>query len=70
MRTRIASPPSFCSDDDFQQPLVKRFVAEVAAADEEKLQQSTPDLASMDEVKRMKYDTYKEVPRIFVGSRT
>ncbi|KAL9550370.1 hypothetical protein PS6_005585 [Mucor atramentarius] len=70
VRTRMASPPSFCSDDDFQQPLVKRFVAEVAAEDEEKLQRSTPDLASMDEVKRMKYDTYKEVPRIFVGSRT
>lgn len=70
VKTRLESQPSFCSDDDFQRPLVKRFVAEVVEVDKEQSQPSTPDLASMDEVKRMKYETYKEVPRIFVGSRT
>ncbi|KAL0140560.1 hypothetical protein V8B55DRAFT_1447814 [Mucor lusitanicus] len=70
VKTRLESAPSFCSDEDFQPPLVKRFIAEVVETDEEKSQSSTPDLASMDEVKRMKYETYKAVPRIFVGSRT
>lgn len=50
--------------------MVKRFVAKVVKADEEESQPSSPDLASMDEVKRMKYETYTRVPRIFVGSRT
>lgn len=70
VKTRLESQPSFCSDDDFQRPLVKRFVAKVVKADEEESQPSSPDLASMDEVKRMKYETYTRVPRIFVGSRT
>ncbi|KAL9555729.1 hypothetical protein MBANPS3_002226 [Mucor bainieri] len=70
VKTRMESPPSFCSDEDFQRPLVKRFIAEVVETDEEKPQPSTSDLASMDEVKKMKYETYKSVPRIFVGSRT
>ncbi|CEP10455.1 hypothetical protein [Parasitella parasitica] len=71
IKTRMASPPSFCSDDDFQRPLVKRFIGELVETDEEKSEElSTPELASMDEVKKMKYETYKAVPRIFVGSRT
>lgn len=70
MKTRMESPPSFCSDDDFQRPLVKRFVAECVDTDEEKSEELPPDPASTDEAKNMKYETYKEVPRIFVGSRT
>jgi hypothetical protein len=70
VKTRMESPPSFCSDDDFQRPLVKRFVAEFVDTDEEKSEELPPDPASTDETKNMKYETYKEIPRIFVGSRT
>lgn len=53
-------------DDDFQQPIAKRFIGELVETEiEEKA-----ELATLDEVKRLKYDTYKEVPRIFIGSRT
>lgn len=52
-------------DDDFQQPIAKRFIGEVI---EEKPVEEK--LATLDEVKKLKYDTFKEVPRIFIGSRT
>ncbi|KAI8973453.1 helicase C-terminal domain-containing protein [Mycotypha africana] len=68
-------------DDDFQVPLVRKKMdskatldlVDVNAKDElalHKVDGDVNNMATSEEVAALKYDTYKKVPRIFIGSRT